>query len=182
MQPSSTETMNALSMSLSQCRDTYRDEKGRPYDKIVIGALIFEKASPVTPKLLLLKRAEHEEHYPNIFEIPGGKVEDEDLTIRDAVKREVMEETGLQVEEISAATTPFSYTIERKVPGDESGLERVLRTSLQFNFVCDVTGYDFKVDPDEHSEGRFAARAELAELNMTEQMREVAEEAFAKIA
>jgi len=177
------ETMNALSMSKSQCRETYRNDDNQPYDKIVIGALIFDKRSSEPRKVLLLKRAAHEKHYPNIFEIPGGNVEDTDATIRDAVVREVLEETGLQVLEITAAVRPFTYSMEKKVADEKTGeVSGVSRTSLQFNFVCEVMGFDFKVSADEHSEGRFVAKGEVAELNITEQMRVVLEEAFAKMA
>jgi len=177
------ETMNALSMSKSQCREIYRDGDNQPYDKIVIGAIIFDKKSSGSRKVLLLKRAAHEEYYPNIFEIPGGNVEDTDATIRDAVIREVLEETGLDVKEITAAVRPFNYSMEKKVVDEETGeVSGVSRTSLQLNFVCEVTGFDFEVNADEHSEGRFVARGEVKELNVTEQMRAVVEEAFAEMA
>lgn len=172
-------TMNALSMSKSQCRKIYRNEHNQPYDKIVIGAIIFDKRSSEPHKILLLKRAAHEKYYPNIFEIPGGNVEDTDATIRDAVIREVLEETGLQVEEITAAARPFTYSMEKKVVDEETGeVSGVSRTSLQLKFVCEVTGFDFRVDADEHSEGRFLAREEVEELNVTDQMRAVLEGAF----
>jgi len=177
------ETINALSMSKSQCLSTYPNENNQPYDKIVIGAIIFDKRSSEPQKVLLLKRAAHEKHYPNIFEIPGGNVEDTDATMRDAVIREVLEETGLQVSEITAAVRPFTYSMEKKVVDEETGeVLGVSRTSLQLNFVCEVMGFDFRVNGDEHSEGRFVARGEVAELNVTEQMRAVVEEAFAEMA
>lgn len=173
------ETMSALSMSKSQCRATYRKDDNQPYDKIVIGAIIFNKRASEPRTVLLLKRAAHEKYYPNIFEIPGGNVEDTDTTIRNAVIREVLEETGLQVVEIAAAVKPFTYSMEKIVMDEETGDEEMVwRTTLQLNFVCEVKGFDFKVNAEEHSEGRFVARGEVAELNVTEQMRAVVEEGF----
>lgn len=93
-------TMNALPMTKSQCRQTYLDQKSQSYDKIVIGAVIFSKGSQEPRKVLLLKRAAHEEHYANIYKISGGRVEDTDSAIPDAVKREVLEETGLWIEKL----------------------------------------------------------------------------------
>ena len=175
--------MNALSMSKSQCRETYRNNNNQPCDKIVIGAVIFDKSTSEPRKVLLLKRAAHERYYPNIFEIPGGNVEDTDATIRDAVIREVLEETGLQVSEITAAVRPFTYSMEKKVVDEETEeVSSILRTSLQLNFVCEVMEFDFEVNADEHSEGRFVARGEVAELNVTEQIRAIVEEAFTEIA
>ena len=37
---------------------------------------------------------------------------------------------------------------------------------------------DFQVNPEEHSEGRFVPQAEIAGLDVTDQMRVVVEEAF----
>lgn len=173
------ETMSALSMSKSQCRATYRKHDNQPYDKIVIGAIIFNKRSSEPRTVLLLKRAAHEKYCPNIFHIPGGNVEATDTTIRDAVIREVLEENGLQVVEIAAAVKPFAYSMEKIVMDEETGEEEMARrTTLQLNFVCEVKGFDFKVNAEEHSEGRFVARGEVAKRNVTEQMRAVVEEGF----
>lgn len=49
-----------------------------------------------------------------MFEIPGGKVDPEDLSIKHAVIRKVKEETGLDVKEIIAELEPMIYTTEKK--------------------------------------------------------------------
>lgn len=73
--------------------------------------------------------------------------------------------------------------MEKKLVDEETGeVSGVSRTSLQLNFVCEVTGFDFRVNGDEHSEGRFVAKGEFEELNVTDQMRAVLEEAFAGMA
>ncbi len=105
----------------------------------------------------------------------------------DAVKREVFEETGLKVERVIGAVKSFEYAMEKKdvVAGngkDGGEVLSVLSSSLQLNYVCvcEVGGYDWVVvvDPEEHSEGRFVDREALREMEMTEQMRAVVEEAF----
>lgn len=154
---------------------------GQSYDKLVVGALIFDDRVPDAPTVLLLKRAANERYYPNIFEIPGGRVEDSDPTIRDAVVREVLEKTSLQVEGIKAAGKPFTYTMQKKATGIGAGAEAVMRTSLQLNFVCVVSGFDVKVNIKEHSEGRFVTRDGLGDINVTEEMRAVVEEAFGQV-
>lgn len=84
--------------------------------RLVIGAFIFSYGDPVAfhsqsngdtkserpkpePRLLLLHRASADA-YGDLWDFPGGSVEESDSTMVDAVKREVMEETGLQVAEI----------------------------------------------------------------------------------
>ena len=47
-------------------------------------------------KLLILKRADNDVHKPGIWEIPGGRIENNEDLIT-ALKREVKEETGLDI-------------------------------------------------------------------------------------
>ncbi|KAH0558377.1 hypothetical protein GP486_004967 [Trichoglossum hirsutum] len=75
------------------------------YQHLVIGALIFGYRPPAIggsssddrqPRLLLVKRSAMDS-YPGCWEVPSGSVERTDLTISDAVAREVLEETKLRV-------------------------------------------------------------------------------------
>ncbi|KAL9036279.1 MAG: hypothetical protein Q9180_004388 [Flavoplaca navasiana] len=170
----STNPMEALSKSKAECLQTYLKEDGIPYSKLVIGAIILYPSSSSNSKILLLKRASHEDFYPNKFEIPGGKVEDSDSTVLDAVKREVFEEAAMEVTAVIGFTKSFDYETEKTTVVE--GKERtVSQTSLQLNYVCEVAGYNFKVNPEEHSEGRFVSLADVEGLEMTEQMRAVVE-------
>lgn len=169
--------MEALSKSKVDCLQTYLQKDGTPYDKLVIGAIILKSTPDGTSNILMLKRAAHEEFYPNNFEIPGGKVEDTDTTILAAVKREVYEETNMVVTDIIGSVQSFDYTMEKKIV--EDGKEHfVSYTSLQLNYICEVASYDLTVNPEEHSEGRFVALSELEHLDVSEQMRSVVEAGF----
>ncbi|KAI4120676.1 MAG: hypothetical protein LQ338_006840 [Usnochroma carphineum] len=172
--------MDALSMRNSECRQFYLEGHGKWYNKIVIGAIVPKRACGPgrNPGILLLKRAAHEKIYPNVWEIPGGRVEDSDLTILDAVKREVSEETSMQVEKVIGAVKCFAYAIERELDPGDGNVHSVWSTSLQLNFICEVAKHDLVLNPDEHSEGKFVDQSEVAELEMTEQMRGVVAEAF----
>ena len=169
--------MDALPMDKTECRQAYLQGNGKPYDKLVIGALIFNRADEV-PKILMLKRAAHEKHYPNIFEIPGGKIEDSDHTVLDTVQREVYEEASMKVKEVLGCVNSFDYCVEKKVSKEDGGKESVWSTSLHLNFICEVAEYGLNVNPEEHSEGKFIAHSEIGDLEMTEQMRAVVEEGF----
>ncbi|KAL8794091.1 MAG: hypothetical protein Q9195_003276 [Heterodermia aff. obscurata] len=169
-------SMNTLLMSKTECLRTYLQANGKPYDKLVVGAIIFKSDDDGNPGILLLKRAAHENIYPNIFEIPGGKVEDSDATIQAAVEREVFEETGMEVAEFLNGVKSFDYALEKKVL-DDAGSETLVRyTSLQLNYVCRVSKHNLTINSEEHSEGKFVSRLELSELKVTEQMRTVVEE------
>jgi 8-oxo-dGTP pyrophosphatase MutT (NUDIX family) len=98
-----------FSAPLETFRESY-DSKAR----LVIGAFIFsygcpravppqadaeEETAKPEPRMLLLHRASADA-YGDLWDFPGGSVEETDETMVDAVKREVLEETGLQVSEI----------------------------------------------------------------------------------
>jgi 8-oxo-dGTP diphosphatase len=74
--------------------------------RVVVAAVIINCG-----KALILKRSSHEDIYPNMWELPSGKVnfgEDPNTS----VKREVFEETGQEVEVVR----PFyvtHYSIEK---------------------------------------------------------------------
>ncbi|KAL8741211.1 MAG: hypothetical protein Q9190_006158 [Brigantiaea leucoxantha] len=154
------------------------ESDGKSYDKIVIGAIVPKQDPGPNSDILLLKRTAHEEFYPNTFEIPGGKVEESDPTILDAIKREVFEETGMAVEKVIGAVGSFDYFTEKKAAQEDGEGMPVLSISLQLNFICQVIGHDLLVNPEEHSEGKFFSRSDIKELEATEQMKAVVEEGF----
>ncbi|MCX6811673.1 MAG: NUDIX domain-containing protein [Candidatus Berkelbacteria bacterium] len=62
---------------------------------VAITALIKNKKGN---KFLMLKRNKNEVAYPGKWALPGGKVEKGEM-IMDVLKREILEETGLEIEE-----------------------------------------------------------------------------------
>lgn len=80
----------------------------------------------------------------------------------------------MEVTAIIGFTESFDYETEKTTVVE--GKERsVFQSSLQLNYVCEVAGYHFKVNPEEHSEGRFVSLSDVDGLEMTEHMREVVE-------
>jgi 8-oxo-dGTP pyrophosphatase MutT (NUDIX family) len=144
------------------------------YDKIVVGAAILHPSSP-SPKILLLKRNSTEQYYPNVFEMPSGKVDPTDATIADAVTREVLEESGLYVKSFVAGLPPLIYMTEKTIKGDDEVERLVSKKCIQLNFVVGVDKVEFRVNPGEHSEGLWASQEELTGLNMTTEMRHTVE-------
>ena len=166
-----------LLLTKSEYRINNPSPAGHPYDKIIVGAVIFHPTSSPPAKILLLKRAATEKFYPNVFEIPGGHVEDTDADIFHALVREVREETTLSVDSAKASIEPFAYSTEKTI---RLGEEKVViqKSSLQLNFMCEIAEDKFRVNPDEHSEGIWAAQDEVEGLEMTEEMSLVVEDAF----
>jgi 8-oxo-dGTP pyrophosphatase MutT (NUDIX family) len=123
--------------------------------RLVIGAFIFSYGRPglwpsetnadaksetptTEPRLLLLHRASADA-YGDLWDFPGGSVEESDETIVAAVKREVLEETGLQVMEIIDYVGMHTWT--DTLPGGDIKWAK-------FSFTVRVTERDDWKDPE----------------------------------
>lgn len=181
--------------SLKDFQKSY-DSKSR----LVIGAFIFSYGRPVAwpseanadaksetpkpePRLLLLHRASADA-YGDLWDFPGGSVEESDETIVDAVKREVKEETGLQVTEIVECVgmhtwidarpgrdikwAKFSFTVKVAEAKDEKDPEIMLAEAEHQSFMW-ATEEDIRASLEEREGAlKFIAMEEI----------EIAAEAF----
>ena len=137
-----------------------------PSKRWAIGAAIFQEPEPEKRTILLLKRAERETAFPNAWELPGGRVEETDETIAHAVKREVFEETSLNVANIIGEVEPMYWELKP-------------HSNVQLNYVVTVQpGGTVKPNPEEHSGWRWMKLEELNSLYMTPAMKKVVWDAF----
>lgn len=122
-------------------------------DRFVVGAVITDKG-----KVLLLERPEND-FMGGIFELPSGKVEEgEDLIT--ALKREVKEETGLEVKEIIKKLESFDYK-------SKSG-----KKTRQFNFLVSVKSVE-KIRLSEHSSCAWVSKKDLKYFPVTDSVKKV---------
>ncbi len=105
-------------------------------------------------RLLLLKRRP-DDFMPNLWEIPGGHV-DPGETIPDAMRRELLEETGLALDAIVAYLGGYDYA-------GEFGRTR------QWDF--EVTARGQVAEHPEHTEYRWTTPNEWPNLAMSSEMR-----------
>jgi 8-oxo-dGTP pyrophosphatase MutT (NUDIX family) len=137
-----------------------QDARHRSY-KLVVGVLIF-----ANEKVLLLQRSATERHYPNIWELPSGKVEPEDATVLDAAARECLEETGLTITEFTGQGKGFEYGIDG-------------RKTLQLNFKVEVRNEDeVTINPDEHQGYKWCTKKEVGEVGGTEATLDILKDTF----
>ncbi|KIW35360.1 uncharacterized protein PV07_02059 [Cladophialophora immunda] len=127
---------------------------------------------------LLLKRAAHESYFPNVFELPSGKVDPGDATLGHALAREVEEETGLDVTDILAELKPMIYMTEKTVVDDAGREVLVSKSAIQLNYIVSVSGREVTLSPEEHSESCWATEEEVGGWDMTSAMRAVVREAL----
>lgn len=131
----------------------------KPY-KVVVKAIIFDEHQ----RVLVLHRSDTERKTKNShgFDFPGGGLED-DETVIDALKREVLEETGLMMKVIAPA---YIY--------DEVQTEKHL---VVVKFACQQPKGQVLLS-DEHDDYEWISVAQLADSKYPEWMQEEIHQAF----
>jgi len=126
-----------------------------------VGAIIFEGE-----KVLLIKRGSPP--LEGYWSLPGGAQETGE-TVEAAVKREILEETGLQIKIINFATMVDIIDL------DEAGKARHHYSVA--DYVCRVTGGELQAGGDA-AKVAWVPMADLDTLNLTPKAREVIEAAW----
>ena len=116
-------------------------------------------------KVLAVRRAT-DDFLGGSFELPGGGV-DRGETFEEAVKREVTEETGLEVTAILGMFPGFEYTTPEKPH------------VRQFNFLASVKGTDVKLSHEHDQFVWVESDDEIDSLMASEQMKVYLKDALA---
>ena len=115
------------------------------YDAIASGALVLDRRD----RVLLLQRASHDS-MPNRWELPGGAVDAEDVTILHGVARELWEEAGLVVE-----------VFDQQIGDGHSFYLRDQRRCFKLEFLVEVESTEsVTLDPNEHQRFVWASEGE----------------------
>lgn len=91
-------------------------------------------------KLLILKRSDSDKNDPNLWDIPGGKVEPCE-SVNEAIKREVLEEAGIETSAITIKDL-YGFIFENF----DATNKLVIAV-----FICSSTASDIRLS-SEHSE------------------------------
>lgn len=128
-------------------------EKVHVYSNIATATVVFNPEG----KVLLIQRAVHDTK-PNMWEVPGGAVDDDDPTIIHAAARELREEAGL-------VATRFTRVVSEG-PGRE--FEQLIpnragtKVWCRFTFVAEVESSKTVIlDPNEHQDYLWASKEEV---------------------
>jgi ADP-ribose pyrophosphatase YjhB (NUDIX family) len=132
-----------------------------------VGALIFTRAGRRGPILLVERGGEPLKGY---WSLPGGLVETGER-LEDAVRREILEETGLEVEPVRR------FDIFERIMHDQHGQAEY--HYLLVDYVCKVVGGKLRPG-DDVSRTAWVRRAELGQYQITSGTREVIEKAYSK--
>lgn len=130
--------------------------------KIILAGMVIKDN-----KILIIQRNANEEAYPNLWELPSGKREPFE-TSEDAVKREVKEETGLNVEPVMPVSV-FEFKVEKP---DE------IRDATQINFLVKPAGDTQVVLSSEHQNFAWIAENELANYKLSKETQDTIKKVF----
>jgi len=130
-----------------------------------VGALIFRGRGTRGP-ILLVERGGHP--LKGYWSLPGGLVETGE-SLDEAVRREILEETGLRVKPVEM------FGVFERVMRDARG--RAEYHYLLMDYVCKVTGGRLQAG-DDVARAEWVAREKLGDYHMTEGTREVIERAY----
>ena len=130
-----------------------------------VGALIFTSSGRRGP-ILLVERGGNP--LKGFWSLPGGLVETGE-TLEEAVRREILEETGLQIQPVSR------FEIFERIMRDASG--RAEYHYVLADYVCKVVGGTLRAG-DDVSRAAWVRRSELDNYRITEGTREVIERVY----
>ncbi|KAI1329134.1 hypothetical protein F5Y16DRAFT_366803 [Xylariaceae sp. FL0255] len=132
----------------------------------------------INQKLLNASGDEFRKLQPSATGKMYDKVDPEDPSLKHALVREVLEETGLDITNISAELKPMIYTTEKTVVDGVGQEVTISKTAIQLNYIVQVAPGEVQLNADEHSESRWAKEVKLDSLNITTSMRAIIQEAL----
>lgn len=118
--------------------------------KIILAGVIFYQG-----KILIIQRSSDEKTYPNLWELPSGKRDFLEPS-KEALKREVKEETGIDVEPIV----------------------NEIRDATQISFLCKPIGKSKVKLSHEHQNFAWITKNELNGYEITREIKDVISKAF----
>ena len=125
--------------------------------KIVVAAVILHRN-----KILLLQRSIKEKTLPGLWELPSGRRENFESSVR-ALKREVKEETGLNIEVICPINT-FEYVIKKP---------EIVKDTTQINFLVKVKGHCKVKMSREHQNFAWVGKKDLSKYRISREIKNV---------
>jgi ADP-ribose pyrophosphatase YjhB (NUDIX family) len=131
-----------------------------------IGAIIFDDHTNQQARILMVERAGNP--LKGYWSLPGGLVETGE-SLETAVKREILEETGLQVEPLQM------FELFERIMRDAEG--RAEYHYVLLDYLCKVVGGTLKAG-DDVSRAEWVRREDLPSLQITEGTLDVIERAY----
>ncbi len=129
---------------------------------VVLTAIILH---PDNTRFLLVKRLENEEIHGGKWLLPGGKLE-KDESLMEALKREILEETGIEIENDKEYINDYIFPR----PNEE--------LTLGITFLIKAINDDIKLNKEEYEDSVWITPEELEKYDYLEYIKPEIEKAF----
>ena len=129
---------------------------------VVLTAIVLH---PDNTRILIVKRKEDEEIHGGKWMLPGGKLE-EDESLFDALKREILEETGIEIENEKEYINDYIF---QRPTGE---------LILGMTFLIRAINDDVKLNMKEYDDFAWIATEELDEYDYLEYIKPEIDKAF----
>lgn len=126
--------------------------------RLVVGAVILQIQN--NEKHILVLTRLPDEFMGGIEELPSGKVEQKESLIN-ALKREIYEETGLELDNNINYIFSFDYLSSKG------------KKTRHFTFLCHTNYTKIKINPHEHSDFRWLPISGIKNSNLTDNVKEL---------
>ena len=129
--------------------------------RIIAHALIYNKDG----KCLFIRRSKQNDVLPEIWDIPGGTIE-QDESVMNGLSREVAEEVNLKIENIKPL-----YFLE-----NDDKVKNV--HFIKIIFKADLVDSDIRLNPEEHDNFVWADRSSVQELRLVDYLKNMHRESY----
>ncbi|KAK5994480.1 hypothetical protein PT974_04955 [Cladobotryum mycophilum] len=158
-QPNGTEaisfdfTFDESLTDLTVSKDEWLRINEKSFDGMASAAVIFDSQD----RVLLIQRAAHDS-MPNKWEVPGGAVDPEDISILHGCARETVEEAGLKAKHFKRLINEGEGKEKWSVFTNSRGTKII----SSFAFEVEVEeGVEVKLDPNEHQDWTWVGEEEV---------------------
>lgn len=118
--------------------------KAKKHPKVIVSVKALVKRDN---KYLLLLRSQYDRHNPLKWEFPGGSFEKSDTDLKKTLKREIKEETGLSLGDISNDCYVYLHNVSSNANSVYNGYKRLVlyykATCLNSNVVLSKEHKDY---------------------------------------
>ncbi|MBI4099725.1 NUDIX domain-containing protein [Candidatus Microgenomates bacterium] len=130
--------------------------------RIILAGIVF-----LDGKILIIQRSKEDDVFPELWEVPSGKREPLESSTS-ALKREVKEETGLDIEPVMP-TDVFEFQVEKP---DE------IRDATQISFIVKPIGSTEVKLSSEHQNYAWINQDGLENYNLSKETKNILQKAF----
>ncbi|KAK2074580.1 hypothetical protein P8C59_008775 [Phyllachora maydis] len=157
-------------------------------DRVIVRAAVIkpDRSSPPTPRaqILMVKRAGAgggggaPDAAAGTYELPGGDVDETDLSIQDALARQLRATTGLTLREVLLQLANVSFPSQQRPTSAHAGTVARTRIVLQVTYLVSAGDEAISLGAQEHSEATWVDLDNIKGLPMADETHSIVAQAL----